>query len=116
MDPARVQCSTLTQGSHTATVSAAALACRSSAGTAQSLSGGLRRNGGQGHRVEISLDPLAFVVDSVHLVAAAIDLDPAHLPALIGETLLQGFLRLPAGLRTRVAGGQPGRMGERSNG
>jgi hypothetical protein len=58
--------------------------------------------------VEVGLHPLALVVEGVDLVAAAVDLDAADLPALAREPLLQGVLGLLVGFRPGLAGRESG--------
>ena len=66
----------------------------------------------QRHRVEIRFDALTLFVERVNLVAAAVDLDVAHFPALRLQHRSQLFLRLPLVRRPRVAGGEAGRAGD----
>src|SRR5678815_1058837 len=67
------------------------------------------RHGGECLRVVVSFPALAFFVDHVGFVAAAVDLDAAHGPALVGEHLGQFVLRLPGCFSTGIAGCKSGR-------
>ena len=59
--------------------------------------------------MEIRLHALALLVHRVDLVAAAVHLDAADLPFLLDQLFFELALRLPAGLRTGIAGGESGR-------
>src|SRR5688572_3690005 len=56
--------------------------------------------------MEVRFHLVALVVERVDLVAAAVDLDTADLPALALQLLLELRLRLPRLLRTGVARGE----------
>src|SRR4029450_421438 len=56
----------------------------------------------EGLGMEEGFDLLVLLVATVDLVAAVGDLDPADLPALVGELALELGLRLPFGLRDRL--------------
>src|SRR5688572_32357158 len=64
--------------------------------------------------MEVRLDALAFLVQRVHFIATAVDLDPTDLPAFFLQLRLELGLRLPGLLRAGVAGGESG--GERRRG
>src|SRR5690348_3251696 len=67
--------------------------------------------------MEVRLDAFALLVHGVHLVAAAVLLDAADLPALVLQHRSQFFFRLPAVARAGVAGGEAsGIRGQRRSG
>src|SRR5690606_9143541 len=73
----------------------------------------LDRHTRQRLRMEVGFHTLAPVIHGVHFVAAAVDLDPAHLPAQLAELFLQFLLRLPRVLRARVASREASRRNRR---
>jgi len=60
--------------------------------------------------MEIGFHPLAFLVERVDLVAAAVLLDPADLPAFFLQHGGELFLRLPGLASAGVAGRETGRL------
>src|SRR3954469_3715220 len=89
--------------------------CAMRTNRSQTFTGGLAlvvlraaRHGRERARMEVGLDALAFLVHGVHLVAAAVFLDTADLPAFVLEQRGELLLRLPAIAWAGVAGGEAG--------